>query len=116
MVYHSYHRALTGEMQFQQKEFSSSRINFFLTKTLQSNLCWLQKAFSNSTTLEEGLSKDRSSLITELESFREDLPIRHNPVKSPLLHLIFSSSSEMEESSLKKSKSLKEAHTQDMIF
>jgi hypothetical protein len=32
------------------------------------------------------------------------------------LHLVFSSSSELEESSLKKSKSLKAAHAQDVIF
>jgi hypothetical protein len=64
------------------------------------------------------LSKDRSSLTSELESeaFLEDLPIRHNPVKSPFLHLVFSSSFEIEESSLEKSKSLKTAHAQDMIF
>jgi hypothetical protein len=32
------------------------------------------------------------------------------------LHLIFSSSSELEESSLEKSKSLKAAYARDMIF
>jgi hypothetical protein len=37
-------------------------------------------------------------------------------VKSPFMHLGFSSSSEIEESSLEKLKSLKVAHTQDIIF
>jgi hypothetical protein len=37
-------------------------------------------------------------------------------VKSPFLHLVFSSSYELEESSLEKSKSLKAAHARDMIF
>jgi hypothetical protein len=63
--------------------------------------------------------KDSRSIdhqLQESESFHEDLPIRHNLVKSPLLHLIFSSSSELEESSLKKSKSLKAANSRDMIF
>jgi hypothetical protein len=44
-----------------------------------------------------------------LESFGEDLPIRHSLVKSPFLHLIFSSSSKLEESSLEMLKSLKGA-------
>jgi hypothetical protein len=83
---------------------------------MQSNLSWLYKAFSSLTTLEERLSKDRSSPTSDSESFRDDLPIRHSPVKSPFLHLIFSSSFELEESSLEQSKSLKAAHAQDMIF
>jgi hypothetical protein len=99
------------------KEFSSSRFKFlFSRKTLQSNIYWLHKAFSSSTTLEERISKDRLSLTSKSESFREDLPIRRNVVKSPFLYLIFSFSSELEESSLEKSKSLKAAHAQDMIF
>jgi hypothetical protein len=63
-------------------------------------------------------SKDRSSLTSEseLDSFCEDFPIRHSPVKSPFLHLIFSSSFEPEESSLEKLMLLKAAHAQDMIF
>jgi hypothetical protein len=50
------------------------------------------------------------------ESFYEDLHISHNPMKLYFLHLIFSSSSELEESSLEKSKSLKAAYARDMIF
>jgi hypothetical protein len=37
-------------------------------------------------------------------------------LKSPFLHFSFSSSSELKESSLEKSKLLKAAHTQDMNF
>jgi hypothetical protein len=48
--------------------------------------------------------------------FLEDLSIRQRPVKSSCLHLTFSSSSELEESSLEKSKSLKAVYAQDMIF
>jgi hypothetical protein len=48
--------------------------------------------------------------------FLEDLPMRQRPVKSPFLDLSFSSSSELEESSLEKLKSLKVADARDMIF
>jgi hypothetical protein len=47
---------------------------------------------------------------------REDLPMRQRPVKSSVLHLDLSSSSELEESSLEKSRSLRVAHAQDIIF
>jgi hypothetical protein len=87
---------------------------------LQSNLSWLHKAFASSTTFNERLSKDRSSLTSEseseLEGFLEDLPIWHRSVKSPFLHLVFSSSFELDESPLEKSKLPKATHTQDMIF
>jgi hypothetical protein len=46
----------------------------------------------------------------------EDLPMRQRLVKSLGLHLTFSSSSELEESSLEKSKSLRVAHARDIIF
>jgi hypothetical protein len=46
----------------------------------------------------------------------EDLPIRQMPVKSSVLRLGFSSSSELEESSLETSRSLRTAHAQDIIF
>jgi hypothetical protein len=48
--------------------------------------------------------------------FLEDLPMRQRMVKSPCWRLTFSSSFELEESSLEKSKSLRVAHTRDMIF
>jgi predicted component of type VI protein secretion system len=76
----------------------------------------LQSAFSSSTTLKERLSGDESSLISESEMCREDLPMRQRPVKSSVLRLGFSSSSELEESSLEKSRSLRAAHVQDIIF
>jgi hypothetical protein len=68
--------------------------------------------------LKERLSGDESSLTSESESemCREDLPIRQRPVKSLVLHLGLSSSSELEESSLEKSMSLRAAHAQDIIF
>jgi hypothetical protein len=47
---------------------------------------------------------------------RDDLPMRQRPVKSPVLRLGLSSSSELEESSLEKSRSLRAAHAQDIIF
>jgi hypothetical protein len=42
--------------------------------------------------------------------------MRQRLVKSSYLRLTFSSSSELEESSLEKSKPLKTAHARDMIF
>jgi hypothetical protein len=46
----------------------------------------------------------------------DDLDMRQRPVKSPVLRLGLSSSSELEESSLEKSKSLRATHAQDIIF
>jgi hypothetical protein len=46
----------------------------------------------------------------------DDLPMRQRPVKSPVLRLGLSSSSELEESWLKKSRSLRAAHAHDIIF
>jgi hypothetical protein len=69
-------------------------------------------------THKERLSGDRSSLTLESESeiFVEDFPMRQRAVKSLGLRLTFSSSSELEESSLEMSKSLRAAHAQNMIF
>jgi hypothetical protein len=47
---------------------------------------------------------------------RDDLPMRQRPVKSSVLHLGLSSSSELEESSLEMLRSLRAVHTQDIIF
>jgi hypothetical protein len=47
---------------------------------------------------------------------RDDLPMRQRPVKSPALRLGLSSSLELEESSLEKSRSLRAAHARDIIF
>jgi hypothetical protein len=69
-------------------------------------------------TLEERLSGDESSLTSESESemCREALPMRQRPAKSPVLRLGLLSSSELEESSLEKSRSLRAGHAQDIIF
>jgi hypothetical protein len=100
-----------------EQAHSSSRFNFlFSQKTLQSNLSWLQRAFSSSMTLKERPSGDRSSLTSESEMCCKDLPMRQRPVKSLGLRLTFSSSSELEESSLQKSRSLRATHTWDIIF
>jgi hypothetical protein len=102
-----------------EKELSSSRFNFLLSrKTLSSNLSWLQRAFLSLATHKERPLGDESSLTSEseLEMCRDDLPMRKRPVKSPVLRLGLSSSSELEESSLKKSRSLRTAHTRDIIF
>jgi hypothetical protein len=102
-----------------EKELSSSRFNFlFSRKTLPSNLFWLQSAFSSSVTHKERPSGDESSLTSELESemCRDDVPMRQRPVKSLVLHLGLSSSSELEESSLEKLRLLRAAHAQDIIF
>jgi hypothetical protein len=47
---------------------------------------------------------------------RDDLPMKHRSVKLPVLRLGLSSSSELEESSLEKSRSLMAAHAQGIIF
>jgi hypothetical protein len=62
--------------------------------------------------------RDESSLTSESESemCREDLPIRQRPVKSYVLRLGFSSSSELEDLSLETSRSLRAAHARDIIF
>jgi hypothetical protein len=102
-----------------EKELSSSRFNLlFSQKTIQSNLSWLQRAFSSSATHKERPSGDESSLTSEseLEMCHEDLPNRQRPVKSLVLRLGFSTSSELDESSLEKSRSLRAAHAWDIIF
>jgi hypothetical protein len=62
----------------------------------------------------------RGKIITYIRVGVEDVPwrfpMRQRPVKSPFLHLGFSSSSKLEESSMEKSKSLRAAHALDMIF
>jgi hypothetical protein len=102
-----------------EQAHSSSRFNFlFSQKTLQSNLSWLQRAFSSSMTLKERPSGDRTLLTSEseLEICHEDLPMRQRSVKLPVLRLDFSSSSELEELSLEKSRSLRAVHVQNIIF
>jgi hypothetical protein len=69
-------------------------------------------------TLKERFSGDESSLISKLESEMccKALPMRQRPVKSHVLCLGLSSSSELEESLLEKSRSLRTAHAWDIIF
>jgi hypothetical protein len=59
---------------------------------------------------------DESSLTSESKMYHEDFPMRQRQVKSAILRLGFSSSSELEESSLEKSRSLRAAHAQGIIF
>jgi hypothetical protein len=102
-----------------KKALSSSRFNFlFSRKILQSNLSWFHKALLSSATLKERPSRDRSSLTSESasEMCHEDLLMRQRPVKLLGLRLTFSSSFELEESSLEKSRSLRAAHARDIIF
>jgi hypothetical protein len=102
-----------------EKELSSSRFNFlFSRKTLPSNLSWLQRVFLSLATHKERPSGDESSLTSELESkmCRDDLPMGQRPVKTPILRLGLSSTSELEESSLEKSRSLRVAHAQDFFL
>jgi hypothetical protein len=102
-----------------KKELSSSRFNFlFSRKTFPNNLSWLQRAFSSSVTRKERPLGDESSLISKSESemCRKDLPMRQRLVKSYVLRLGFLSFSELEESSLEKSRSLSAAHAQDIIL
>jgi hypothetical protein len=102
-----------------EKELSTSIFNFlFSQKTLPDNLSWLQRAFSSSATHKERPSGDESSLTSELESeiCHDDLPMRQRLVKSSVLRLDLSSSSELEESSLEKSRSLRVAHARGIIF
>jgi hypothetical protein len=97
----------------------SSRFSFlFSQKSLPRNLSWLQRAFLSSATHKEKPLGDESSLTSESESemCHDDLPMRQRSVKSSVLRLGLSSSSELEESSLEKSRSLRAAHAQDIIF
>ncbi len=103
---------------FRRSTFKLKIQLFVLTKNLTKQLVLVAQSILKLDKLGKRLSKDRSPLTSESESFYEDPPLimRHNQVKLPFLHLIFSSSSELEESSLEKLKSLKAAHAQDMIF
>jgi hypothetical protein len=64
------------------------------------------------------IANHESSLTSELESeiCHEDLPMRQRTVKPSVLCLGFSSFSKLEESSLEKSRLLRAAHAQDIIF
>jgi nitrate reductase NapE component len=68
--------------------------------------------------LKETPSGGRSSLTSgsASEMFLEDLPMRQRSVKSPGLRLTFSSSSELEELLLEKSKPLRTAHLLELLL
>jgi hypothetical protein len=102
-----------------EEALSSSRFSFlFSQKPLPRNLSWLQRSFSSLATHKERPSGDESSLTSESESemCHDDLPMRQRTVKSPVLRLGLSSSSELEESLIEKSRSLRAAHARDIIF
>jgi hypothetical protein len=89
------------------------KIQFLVfTKNLAKQFVLITQSIIKLTTLKERLSGDESSLTSESESemCHEDLPMGQRLVKSSGLCLTFSSSSELEESSLKKSRSLRAAH------
>jgi hypothetical protein len=109
---------LTEEKKFHKKNFQAQDSTSCFHKKLCKTTCLGCTKHSQAWQLSRKDSKFRSSLTKEPESktFLEDLPMRQRPVKSPFLHLGFSSSSELEESSLKKSKLLRVGHTRDTIF
>jgi hypothetical protein len=89
-----------------------------LTKNLTKQLVLVAKSIFKFDDSQRKTLRDESLLTSESESemCRDDLPMRQRPVKSPVLRLGRSSSSELEESSLEKSRSLRAAHAQDIIF
>jgi hypothetical protein len=89
---------------------------FILTKNLIKQLVLVAKGIFKLNDSQEKTLKDRLSLTLESKMFLEDLPMRKRPVKSSGLHLTFSSSSELEELLLEKSRSLRAAHARDIIF
>jgi hypothetical protein len=102
-----------------EKSTFKFKIQFLvLTKNLAKQFILIAQGILKLGDSKETVLQDRSSLTLEsvLEMFLEDLPMRQRLVKSPFLHVGFSSSSELEESSLEKSKSLNAAYAWDMIF
>jgi hypothetical protein len=91
---------------------------FVFTEDLTKQLILVAKSIFKFGDSQKKPSGDESSLTSESESemCHEALPMGQRPVKSPILRLGFSSSSELEESSLEKSRSLRAAHTHDIIF
>jgi hypothetical protein len=91
---------------------------FVFIKNLAKQLVLIAKSILKLNDSQKRLSGDESSLTSESESemYREDLSMRQRLVKSPILRLGFPSSSELEESSLEKSRSPRAAHAQDIIF
>jgi hypothetical protein len=118
MVCHSYHHAWIKEKQFRKRILQLKIQLFVFMKNLAKQLVLVAQSILKLSDSQIKTLGDRSLLTSESESemFLKDLPLRQRPVKSACLRLTFSSSSELEESSLEKLKSLKAAHAQDMIF
>jgi hypothetical protein len=91
---------------------------FVFTKNLVKQLVLIAKSVLKLDNSKGKTLGDKSSLTSESESemCHEDLPMRQRPVKSHVLCLGFSSSSELEESSLEKSRWLRAAHARNIIF
>jgi hypothetical protein len=91
---------------------------FILTKNHAKQLVLIVKGILKLDDSQRKTFGDESSLTLELKSemCHDDLPMRQRSVKLPILRLGLSSSSELEESSLKKSRSLRAAHARDIIF
>jgi hypothetical protein len=89
-----------------------------LTKDLTKQLILIAKSIFKFGDSQRKTIGDESSLTSESESnmCRDDLPMRQRSVKSPVLYLGISSSSELEESSLEKSRSLRAVHARGIIF
>jgi hypothetical protein len=103
---------------FRRSTFQLKIQLFILMKNLAKQLVLVAKGIFKLDNSQGKTLGDESSLTSESESemCREALPMRQRPVKSFVLRLNLSSSSKLEESSLKKSRSLRVAHARDIIF
>jgi hypothetical protein len=73
---------------------------FVFTKNLAKQLVLIAKGILKLDDSQRKTLRDESSLTSESEMCHEDLPMTQMPVKSPVLRLGFSSSSDLEEPSL----------------
>jgi hypothetical protein len=101
---------------FKEITFKSKIKLLVLMKNLAKQLVLITNGILKLNDSQKRPSGDRSSLTSKSEMFLEDLPMRQRLVKLPCLQLTFSSSFELEESSLEKSKLLRAAHARDLIF
>jgi hypothetical protein len=103
---------------FRRSTFKLKIQLFVFMKNLAKQLVLITKGILKLDDSQGKTLRDESSLTSESESemCREDLPIRQRPVKSYVLRLGFSSSSELEDLSLETSRSLRAAHARDIIF
>jgi hypothetical protein len=91
---------------------------FVLTEDLTKQLVLVAKSIFKFSDSQRKTLRDESSLTSEseFEMCYDDFPMGQRLVKLPVLHLGLSSFSELEESSLEKSRMLRAAHAQDIIF